>query len=58
MPDVPSLADVARVTADDFRKGREDTIGLTSARDLASIYLAVGLVRMHSGSTPDSSGRR
>jgi hypothetical protein len=35
MSDVPTLSDVARVTVDDFRKGREATISLAIARDLA-----------------------
>ena len=36
MPEMPPLADVARVAAADFRKGREATISPTLARELAS----------------------
>jgi hypothetical protein len=36
MPEALPLADVARVAADDFRKGREAIISPTLARELAS----------------------
>jgi hypothetical protein len=36
MPEPASLADVARVTVDDFRKGREAAIGVALARELAT----------------------
>jgi len=36
MDDTVSLADVARVTVDDFRKGREAVIGVALARELAT----------------------
>ena len=36
MTETGSLADVARVTADDFRKGREDAISISFARELAT----------------------
>ena len=36
MKDTVSLADVARVTVDDFRKGREAVIGVPLARELAT----------------------
>jgi len=36
MTQTPSLADVARVTVDDFRKGREAQLSLALARELAS----------------------
>jgi len=36
MSNVPSLSDVARVTVDDLRKGREGTIGVALAREMAA----------------------
>jgi hypothetical protein len=36
MAETASLADVARVTVDDFRKGREAAISLALARELAT----------------------
>jgi hypothetical protein len=36
MPEIPPLTDVARVAAEDFRKGREAIITPTLARELAS----------------------
>jgi hypothetical protein len=36
MREAPPLADVARVAADDFRKGREAAISPTLARELAA----------------------
>jgi hypothetical protein len=36
MNDTVSLADVARVTVDDFRKGREAVIGVALGRELAT----------------------
>jgi hypothetical protein len=36
MSDIPPLTDVARVAADDFRKGREEVISAALARELAS----------------------
>ena len=35
MPETPPIADVARVTIDDFRRGREGSISAALARELA-----------------------
>jgi hypothetical protein len=36
MPDTASLADIARVAVDDFRRGRETALGPALARELAT----------------------